>query len=238
VCLQAGNVNSGGSDPFDVLVPLAHGAGAWVHVDGAFGLWARCAPARADQVAGVEGADSWATDAHKWLNTPYDCGLAIVRDPLQAANAMRVSAEYLVRTDALEPGDLTPELSQRARAVEVWAALRELGRSGVAELIERSCRLAGRFAEGLIAAGLPVLNDVVLNQVVVGFDTTDQAERTAHAIQQDGTCWCGVSRWRGRPAIRISVSSWRTTEEDIDRSLDAFLRASDIDESTAAPPAG
>jgi glutamate/tyrosine decarboxylase-like PLP-dependent enzyme len=225
VCLQAGNVNSGASDPFREICARARDAGAWVHVDGAFGLWARSAPARAHQVDGVELADSWATDAHKWLNTPYDCGIAMLKDARNAAGAMRVSAEYLSRDAELEPRDLTPELSQRARAVEVWAALRQLGRSGIAEMIERSCQQAERFAEGLRAAGLPVLNDVVLNQVVIGFDSPAEAERTAAAIQDEGTCWCGVSRWRGRAAIRISLSCWRTTDEDVERSIDAFVRA-------------
>ena len=226
VCAQAGNVNTGAVDPLEAIVKYARAAGAWLHVDGAFGLWAAAAPSRAKLVRGIEGADSWATDAHKWLNVPYDCGLAFVRDPHALRAAMAITAEYLpTETPHRNPADHTPELSRRARGVEVWAALRALGRSGVAEMIERTCRHARRFAAGLAAAGHEVLNEVVLNQVLVSFGDAAATERVIAAIQADGTCWCGGTVWQGRSAMRISVSSWATTDEDVERSLEAMLRA-------------
>jgi glutamate/tyrosine decarboxylase-like PLP-dependent enzyme len=227
LCLQAGNLNSGASDPFPELCARAREAGAWVHVDGAFGLWARAAPERAAQVAGVELADSWATDAHKWLNTPYDCGVVLVRHPTVLADSMRVTAPYLIRRDPPEPGDLTPEVSRRARGIEVWAALRSLGRDGVADLIEGCCQHASAFAAGLEAMGLRVLNDVVLNQVVVETPGIDEAQRISQALAEGGVCWAGVTRWRERPALRISVVSWRTTSRDVERSLAAIRDALD-----------
>ncbi len=223
VCLQAGNVNTGASDPFGDLVPWAHDQGAWVHVDGAFGLWAAAAPCVADQVAGVAAADSWATDAHKWLNTTYDCGIALFRDPAALHAAMQATAAYLPVAEQREAMNLTPQSSQRARGAEVWAALASLGRDGVAGLVDRTCRLARRFAGGLRDAGYPVLNDVVLNQVLVDFGGPDQTAAVVTAVQQDGTCWCGPTVWQGRPAMRISVSAWNTTEADIDQSLAAVL---------------
>ena len=223
VCAQAGNVNSGAFDPVARIVEVAHAAGAWVHVDGAFGIWARAVPALAAHVVGLDGADSWATDAHKWLNVPYDSGVAFVRDGAALRAAMAISAEYLPTESAhRNPSDYTPELSRRARGVEVWAALRALGRSGVVELVERNCRQARRFAEGLRAAGYEVLNEVVLNQVVVAFGP--HTERIVAAIQEDGTCWCGRTEWQGRTAMRISVVSWATTDDDVERSLAAILR--------------
>ncbi len=225
VCLQAGNVNSGSFDPADSLVPRARAAGAWVHVDGAFGLWARAAPGRAALARGVEGADSWAIDLHKWLNVPYDSGLALVRDEGALRAAMSVSAAYLPQGSLRDPAEYTPELSRRARGVEAWVALRVLGRSGLAELVERNCRQARRFAEGLAAAGHRVLNEVVLNQVAVSFGDADRTRRVIAAIQRDGTCWCGTTTWQGHVAMRISVSSWATTDADVERSLDAMLRA-------------
>ena len=225
VCLQAGNVNTGSFDPAELLVPRARARGAWVHVDGAFGLWARAAPGRAALARGLEDADSWATDLHKWLNAPYDSGVALVRDETALRAAMSVSAAYLPEGRLRDPADYTPELSRRARGVEAWAALRALGRSGLAELVERSCRQARRFAEGLAAAGHRVLNDVVLNQLVVSFGDADRTRRVIGAIQRDGTCWCGGTTWQGHVAMRISVSSWSTTEADVERSLDAMLRA-------------
>jgi glutamate/tyrosine decarboxylase-like PLP-dependent enzyme len=226
LCLQAGNVNSGAFDDFAALVPLARRAGAWVHVDGAFGLWAKAAPALRPLASGFEQADSWATDAHKWLNVPYDSGLAFVRDPNNLKAAMAITAEYLpTQTAERNPSDFTPELSRRARGVEVWTALRALGRTGLAELLERNCRQAKRFAAGLRAAGHEVLNDVVLNQVVVTFGTAAQTREAIAALQRDGTCWCGVTEWRGQTAMRISVSSWATTDSDVERSLEAMLRA-------------
>jgi glutamate/tyrosine decarboxylase-like PLP-dependent enzyme len=224
LCLQAGNVNSGAVDPLAELVALGRRAGAWVHVDGAFGLWAAAAPLRVPLVAGIAEADSWATDAHKWLNVPYDCGLAFVRDAKALQAAMAVTAAYLSASPERKPSDFTPELSRRARGVEVWAALKSLGRTGLAEMIERCCRRAERFAAGLRAAGYEILNDVVLNQVLVSFGDAATTRRVIAALQADGTCWCGGTEWQGRTAMRISVSSWATTEADVEKSLAAMLR--------------
>jgi glutamate/tyrosine decarboxylase-like PLP-dependent enzyme len=226
VCTQAGNVNTGSLDPFAAICQRAREAGAWVHVDGAFGLWAAVAPSRAYLTAGMTLADSWATDAHKWLNVPYDSGLAFVRDADALRAAMAITAEYLPTTSPYRnPSDYTPELSRRARGVEVWAALRSLGRAGLADLIERTCRHARRFADGLQAAGYRVLNEVVLNQVLVAFGDAGTTNRIIAEIQTDGTCWCGGTIWQGHAAMRISVSSWATTDADVERSLDAMLRA-------------
>lgn len=224
VCLQAGNVNSGAFDPFVEVCAKARDAGAWVHVDGAFGLWAAAAPARAHLTAGLAGADSWATDAHKWLNTPYDSGLAFVRNAEALRAAMAATAAYLPAGEQREPGHYTPESSRRARGIEVWAALRALGRSGVADLVERTCRYAARFAEGLSTAGYDILNEVVLNQVLASFGDSDTTRRAIAAIQNDGTCWCGGTVWQGQTAMRISISSYATTEDDVERSLAAMLR--------------
>jgi glutamate/tyrosine decarboxylase-like PLP-dependent enzyme len=221
VCLQAGNVNTGASDPFAPLIEWAHDHGAWVHVDGAFGLWAAASPATASQVAGVAGAESWATDCHKWLNTTYDCGLALVFDPETLRLAMEASASYLPGTGA-ESMHLTPQSSQRARGVEVWATLASIGRDGVGDLVERCCRLARRFADGMRAAGFAVLNDVVLNQVLVSFGDAARTDAVIAAVQADGTCWCGPTTWHGQRAMRVSVSSWCTTDDDIDRSVAAI----------------
>ena len=225
VCAQAGNVNTGAFDPFREIYKRAHGEGAWVHVDGAFGLWALACPSRSYLTDGLEEADSWATDAHKWLNVPYDSGLAFVREAEALRAAMAVTAEYLPpTTEHRKPCDYTPESSRRARGVEVWAALRSLGRSGLSDLIERSCSYAKRFADGLRAAGYEVLNDVVLNQVLVSFGDADTTRKVIAELQEDGTCWCGGTVWQGHTAMRISVSSWATTEADVDRSLQAMLR--------------
>ncbi len=225
VCLQAGDVNSGAFDPISEICARAHRMGAWVHIDGAFGLWAAASPEYSHLTQGVGAADSWATDAHKWLNVPYDSGLAFVRDGEALRAAMAVTAEYLPTPGAeRNPSDYTPELSRRGRGVEVWAALRSLGRSGVADLVERNCRHARRFAEGLRAAGYQVLNDVVLNQVLVSFGDPETTQRVIAGIQQDGTCWCGGTLWQGHTAMRISVSGWATTQEDVERSLEAMLR--------------
>src|SRR5580704_3608014 len=231
VCLQAGNVNSGASDPFGPLIGWARQQGAWVHVDGAFGLWAATSPATAAQVAGAGAADSWATDAHKWLNTTYDCGIALVRDPAALRGALEATASYLPGTAPREPMHFTPQSSQRARGAEVWAVLATLGRDGVADLVDRTCRLARRAADGLRASGFAVLNDVVLNQVVVDFGDQARTDAVISAIQRDGTCWCGPTTWRDRRAMRISVSGWATTEQDIDRSLAAIRTCA------ATPPA-
>ena len=225
VCLQAGNVNTGAFDPFEPVIALAHEQGAWVHVDGAFGLWAKAAPSLRHLARGLEAADSWATDAHKWLHVPYDSGLAFVRHPHALQPAMAVTAEYLpTETAYRNPSDFTPELSRRARGVEVWAALRTLGREGLAELFERNCRQARRFAEGLAAAGHEILNDVVLNQVLVSFGSPEETRAVVAALQDAGTYWCGGTVWQGKTAMRISVSCWSTTDDDVDRSLAAMLR--------------
>ncbi len=224
VCLQAGNVNTGAFDPASEIIPRAKAANAWVHVDGAFGLWAAAAPCKAHLMAGYAGADSWATDAHKYLNTPYDSGLAFVRYPDVLQAAMAVTAAYLPSSSTRDPSNFTPELSRRARGIEVWAALHSLGRSGLAELVERTCRHATRFAEGLRAAGYTILNEVVLNQVLVTFGDAEKTRRVISGIQQDGTCWCGGTTWQGQAAMRISVSSWATTEADVERSLQAMIR--------------
>jgi glutamate/tyrosine decarboxylase-like PLP-dependent enzyme len=225
VCTQAGNVNTGAFDPISEICDVAHKAGAWVHVDGAFGMWAMATPSLGHLTAGMDKADSWATDFHKWLNVPYDSGLALVRDTDALRAAMAVTADYLPTASPFRnPSDFTPELSRRARGVEVWAALHAMGRNGVAELIERTCRYARRFAEGLQAAGYEILNDVSLNQVLVAFGDAETTNRVITGIQSDGTCWCGGTVWQGRTAMRISVSSWATTDEDVERSLQAILR--------------
>jgi len=225
VCVQAGNVNTGACDPVSEISEYARAGNAWVHVDGAFGLWARVAPSRAHLMKGIEHADSWATDGHKWLNVPYDSGIAFVRDGEALQASMAITAEYLPTvSEHRNPSDYTPELSRRARGVEVWAALRSLGRSGLAELVERNCRQARRFAEGLAAAGCEILNDVVLNQVLVAFGDAERTTRVIAGIQADGTCWCGPTVWQGRTAARISVISWATTDADVERSIDAIVR--------------
>ncbi|HEX6820091.1 MAG TPA: aminotransferase class V-fold PLP-dependent enzyme, partial [Ktedonobacterales bacterium] len=224
VCIQAGNVNTGAFDPADEIIPWAHAGGAWVHVDSAFGLWALAAPSRAHLARGVTDADSWATDAHKWLNVPYDSGLAFVRDAAALRAAVSVSAAYLPSDELRDPWHYTPESSRRARGVEVWAALRSLGRSGLAELVERDCELATRFAEGMRTAGYTVLNEVVLNQVLASFGDAEATRRVIAAVQDDGTCWCGGTVWQGQAAMRISVSSWATTEADVERSVAAIIR--------------
>jgi len=224
VCLQAGNVNTGACDPVRDICPVAHARGAWVHVDGAFGLWAAAAPARAHLVAGIAAADSWALDAHKWLNVPYDSGVALCRDGAALRAAMATQAAYLLQGMGREPDEYTPELSRRARGVEIWAALAALGRSGLADLVERCCRHAARFAAGLSAAGHEILNEVTLNQVLVRFGDDATTRRVIAALQADGTCWCGGTVWQGRTAMRISVSSWATTEQDVEHSLAAMIR--------------
>ncbi len=225
ICVQAGNVNTGSFDPIGEVCKRAHETGAWVHVDGAFGLWAAAAPTRAFLASGIAEADSWATDAHKWLNVPYDSGLAFVRDPENLRAAMAVTAEYLpTETEQRNPSDYVPELSRRARGTEVWAALKFLGKSGVADLIERTCRHARRFASGLEQAGFTILNDVVLNQVLVSFGDPAKTQKVITAIQGEGTCWAGATVWQRRTAMRISVSSWATTDDDVERSLEAMIR--------------
>jgi glutamate/tyrosine decarboxylase-like PLP-dependent enzyme len=224
LCLQAGNVNTGAFDPFEPLIQQAHEGGAWVHVDGAFGLWTRAAPSLRHLARGLEHADSWATDAHKWLNVPYDSGVAFSRDAHALRAAMAITAEYLPSEGPhRNPCDFTPELSRRARGVEVWAAMRSLGKSGLAELFERNCRQARRFADGLSAAGYSILNEVVCNQVLVAFGDPERTRRVVAALQREGTCWCGATVWQGRTAMRISVCNWATTDADVERCLAVML---------------
>ncbi|HET9730680.1 MAG TPA: pyridoxal-dependent decarboxylase [Acidimicrobiia bacterium] len=228
VCTQAGNVATGAFDEIGAICDLAHERGAWVHVDGAFGLWAAASPSTRPLIDGYERADSWATDAHKWLNVPYDSGLTICAHPDAHTRAMRYTAAYLAGSDATATAgaDLTPESSRRARGFAVWAAIRSLGRSGPAELVDRCCRLARRFADELGAAeGVEVLNDVVLNQVLVHFGDDDRTDRVVERVQRGGTCWVGPTTWRGRRAMRISVSGWLTTDADVDASVAAMLAA-------------
>jgi glutamate/tyrosine decarboxylase-like PLP-dependent enzyme len=233
VCIQAGSVNTGSFDPAAEICAAAHAAGAWVHVDGAFGIWAAAAPERAHLTRGVADADSWSFDAHKWLNVPYDSGIVVVREAGHLRDAMSGDAAYLQRGDQRDPGFLTPGMSCRARGVEVWAALASLGRAGVEDLIERTCRHATRFAEGLREAGFEILNDVVINQVLVSFGDDETTRAVIAAIQEDGACWCGGTVWHGRTAMRISVSSWATTAEDVERSLDAMVRIAGEQRRTA-----
>ena len=224
VCTQAGNINTGAFDPVGAICRAVRPAGAWVHVDGAFGLWAAAVPTMQDLLAGFDAADSWATDAHKWLNVPYDSGLAITRDAAALRAAMAITADYLpTETAGRNPSDYTPELSRRARGVEIWAALRSLGRQGVRDLVTRCCAHARRFAAGLEEAGYAILNDVVLNQVLVSFGDDETTQTVIAAIQKDGTCWCGGTVWQGRRAMRISVCNASTTEADVELSLAAML---------------
>ncbi|HET6560824.1 MAG TPA: pyridoxal-dependent decarboxylase [Marmoricola sp.] len=228
VCLQAGNVHSGAFDPFVETISAAHEHGAWVHVDGAFGLWAAAAPAYSSLVAGMATADSWATDAHKTLNVPYDSGLAIVRDAAAMRSALGMHADYMIHDVAGEPFDKTPEISRRARAIPVWAVLRALGRSGVASMVERFVRHAQAFAEGVgELPGATVLNDVVFTQVCVAFEDDDRTQEVVRRLLADGEAWMSGSRWHGRSVLRIAVSNWSTTEDDVGRSLAAVRRAAD-----------
>ncbi len=224
LCIQAGNVNTGAFDPAEELCRKARAQGAWVHVDGAFGLWARVSPKLEHLTRGLELADSWATDAHKWPNVGYDSGLAIVRDGAALRASMGIRAAYLEPGSRREPMHHTPEASRRARGVELWAALKSLGRSGLRELIERSCAHAQRFARELRKAGFDVLNDVVINQVLVSFGRPEVTREVIRRIQEDGTCWCGGTVWQEKTAMRISVSSWATTEVDVEHSLAAIGR--------------
>ena len=224
VCIQAGNVNTGAFDPAKEICLRAQERGAWVHVDGAFGLWAVAAPQREHLLDGVTKADSWATDCHKWLNVPYDSGLAFVREADHLRNAMALSGAYLQFSDQRDGTQYTPEASRRARGSEIWAALKSLGRRGLAEMIERNCRLAERFALGLRHAGYSIMNEVVLNQVLVSFGDAAITRRIIADVQSDGSCWCGGTEWQGHTAMRISVSNWATTEADVDHSLAAILR--------------
>ncbi len=227
VCLQAGNVNTGAFDDFAAATEIAHERGAWVHVDGAFGLWAAATPSLEHLTARVEAADSWAVDGHKWLNVPYDSGYAFCAHPESHVAAMSLTAAYLTgqgNGGVRAPGDFVPESSRRARGFATWAALSELGRSGVAELVERCCALARRFAGQLAKSeGVTIVNDVVLNQVLVGFG--EDTDKVIEAVQRSGECWMGATTWRGRRLMRISVSNWTTTEADVDRGVAAIQAA-------------
>lgn len=226
VCLQAGNVHSGAFDPFDACISAAHDAGAWVHVDGAFGLFAAASPTRRHLVAGHDAADSWATDAHKTLNVPYDCGLAIVRDRGALRAAMGMHGDYLIHDTAGEPLDKVPEISRRGRAFTVWAVLRSLGRDGVAALVDGFCAHARTFADGIAdIEGAEVLNDVEFTQVCASFGKDDRTRGVVEAMLADGTAWTTGSRWRGRAVLRVSVSNWSTTTKDVEASLAALRRA-------------
>lgn len=232
VCLQAGNVNSGAFDPFEELVPIARDAGAWVHVDGAFGLWAAAVPELRPLVAGLAGADSWAADAHKWLQVPFDCGIVIVRDRAAQRRAMGATASYLPQEARYHPSDYAPEVSRRARGIAVWAVLKTLGRTGVAEMVARHCAVARHIAERLAQEpGLTVLNDVVLNQVVLTCGAADDPQAdamtraTLAAVQAEGTCYPSTGHWRGRAAMRISVSAGPATLEDGARTAEAIIAA-------------
>ena len=219
VCLQAGNVNSGSFDPFDEVCARAREVGAWVHVDGAFGLWAAASDRQQHLTQGLANADSWVTDGHKWLNTPYDCGMAIVRNAEPLHHVMATQAPYLKAGVGLAPKDMGPEFSRSARAVEVWAALRSLGRVGLQELLQRTCEHATQLAEGLQAMGWTIRNDVVLNQVVASIGTPEQHAQIAELCQASGECWFGTTVWQAQSAIRLAVSNWSTTSEDIARTL-------------------
>jgi glutamate/tyrosine decarboxylase-like PLP-dependent enzyme len=223
-CTQAGNVNTGACDPVGEICSRAKERGAWVHVDGAFGLWAAVSPNYSHLVARASDADSWAIDCHKWLNVPYDSGMVVVRNGEHLHSAMSVSAAYLQTGETREPCHYTPEVSRRARGIEMWAALKSLGRDGLRDLIERNCRLARIFATRLQAAGFEILNEVALNQVLVSFGSAEETRRVIAELAKEGTCWCGGTEWHGRSAMRISVSSWATTEDDVSQSLEAILR--------------
>lgn len=223
VCLQAGEVNTGGFDPFTTLIREARKAGAWVHVDGAFGLWARASRTHADLTEDVDLADSWTLDAHKWLNTPYDGAMVICRDANALAEAMNSDADY-AKADAGAQKNRGLEFSRRARGIPIWAVMKGLGRQGVADMVERHCAQARRIADGLSEAGYTVLNEVVLNQVLVRADTDAQTQAILTAAQQSGRVWFGPSVWQGRPAFRISVSSWRTESRHIETLIDLLTR--------------
>jgi glutamate/tyrosine decarboxylase-like PLP-dependent enzyme len=224
LCIQAGNVNSGAFDPAAEICARAHKQGAWVHVDGAFGLWAAVSPKYRHLTEGFEQADSWATDAHKWPNVNYDSGIVLVKDGTALRSAMTITAAYLEEGARREPMHHTPDSSRRARGVELWAALKSMGREGLCSLIERTCAYAQRFAEGFRDAGFEVLNNVVINQVLVSFGSSEATQKVIRAVQEDGTCWCGGTVWQGKSAMRISVSSWATTEADVELSLAVILR--------------
>jgi len=233
ICIQAGNVNTGAFDPAKEVCARARNAGAWVHVDGAFGMWGAVSPLYAPLLEGASDADSWAIDCHKWLNVPYDSGMAVVRDPEHLRRALSTgNAAYLTQSAGREPWQYTPDASRRARGIELWAAIRSLGRSGLCEMVERNCRQARLFAARLRDAGFTVLNEVVLNQVLVSFGTAEQTTKVIAEIQSDGTCWCGGTQWHVHTAMRISVSSCATTDDDVERSAAAMIRIANAVKAT------
>jgi glutamate/tyrosine decarboxylase-like PLP-dependent enzyme len=238
VCAQAGNVSTGACDPIGAIVRSAHARDAWVHVDGAFGLWAAAVPEMRTIVAGIETADSWATDAHKWLNVPYDSGLAIVADAAPHRAAMSMTASYLQRGDGEERigMDWAPESSRRLRALPLYALFRALGSDGIADIVRRNCALARRMADRLSPEpGISILNDVVLNQVLVQFRNDEVTRRVIAAVQAEGTCWAGGARWQNKHVMRISVSNWSTTEADVDRSAEAIVRCFRMAATVSSP---
>ncbi len=231
ICVQAGNVNTGAFDPFNEIFDIASLSNTWVHVDGAFGIWAATSPRYAHLVEGIHKADSWAMDAHKWLNVPYDSGIVLVRNKEHLISSMSTDAAYLISGIKREPFRYVPELSRRARGIEIWAALRSLGKEGLASLIASSCDKATLFAKKLSAAGYKIINDVVLNQVLVSFGDSKTTKRVIQRVQEDGTCWCGGTEWQGQTAMRISVSSWRTTENDVEESSNVIIRIANEENS-------
>jgi glutamate/tyrosine decarboxylase-like PLP-dependent enzyme len=234
VCAQAGEVNTGAFDPFEDIIGWARQRDAWVHVDGAFGLWALADRSRAHLTAGLRQADSWAVDAHKWLNVPYDSAMVLARRPEDLRRTFASVAGYLPPEAGFEAMHHTPQASQRARPIDVWAVMRTLGRQGLAELVSRSCDHARAMAGDLEQAGLEVVNDVVLNQVLVRAATDDLTLALVDAVQEDRTCWCGPTNWKGRPAMRISISGWATSAEDIQRSARAIIAAAEETGTAAA----
>jgi glutamate/tyrosine decarboxylase-like PLP-dependent enzyme len=224
ICTQAGNVNTGAFDPIEAICSTIKNDNVWIHVDAAFGLWAAASKEKKHLVRGIELADSWATDAHKWLNAPYDSGIVFVRDKASLFAAMSTTAAYLPTNEVREPLHYVPEMSRQARAIPVWGALKSLGTKGVAALIDRNCMQAVRFAEALTAAGFVVLNNVVLNQVLVSFGDAATTQQVIKGVQEEGVCWCGGTVWQGKTAMRISVSSWATSEEDVELSIASIIR--------------
>jgi len=224
LCVQAGNVNTGAFDPIYEISQTVKESGAWIHVDGAFGLWALASPKRSHLTKGIQNANSWATDAHKWLNVPYDSGIVFVRNPEHLREAMSAKASYLLESKKREPSHYVPEISRRARGIEIWAALRSLGKLGLINQIERCCKNASQFALGLHDAGYNVLNDVVLNQVLVSFGSNAITKRIINQVQESGICWMGSTKWHGYTAMRISVSSWMTSSDDVQKSLNTIIK--------------
>jgi glutamate/tyrosine decarboxylase-like PLP-dependent enzyme len=231
VILQAGNVNSGGFDPIDAICDRANGAGAWVHIDGAFGLWAAGSKKTRHLTNGIEKADSWSVDAHKTLNVPYDCGIVLCRHAEDLILALQLSGDYIQYSDKRDNMMYTPEMSRRSRAVELWATLKYFGKSGIEELVDGLCERAFQFEELLTKKGFHILNKVVFNQVLVACDTARETEATLKHIQASGECWCGGSSWHGKPVIRISVCSWATTASDVEHSVATFIKCRTLAQS-------